>query len=308
MVMKSLFAVVIGLMVVLSNSAVQGVVSDSSYVAAVYSSGPVGTGQQRLRLFPPGSGEKDIPLPFPFSVYEVGPYGRTLYATVGAESVRPLSRPPKRGVFKIEFKPNRVAMIPGTAGLLATGLSISEHEDRMLASGRNSNGDSDACGVFEVMLKDGGIRQILSWDCRGTGEQIHFSSFSSDGLRGLAIRQAQLAVIELLEGRIEYGGQNLSRAAWSPDGKWIAAMESTLEERVIIFDASTLTPTRVLRRSDLVWSPDSRFLLTLRPGCNPSVFTLEKVDIETDHRTTVEGSTCKIDEDVPLWMSSEIMP
>lgn len=310
--MKTLLSVVsatlIGLAVVPSNSGNPKPTGGSSYVAGVYSAGPAGLGQQRLRLFPPGSGERDIPLPFRLAAFAVSPDGKSLYARVGLET--PQSKP-KPGMFKIEFNPTRATLVPGTTSFTSFGFAISEREDMMLISGIYSNGDSRLYGVFELMLKNGDVRQVLKAAGPESKQGWIRPSLSPDGLKAVAlVHLDELVLIDLTNGTTTSLGQRFWRAAWSPDGKRIAALEISTELRVILFETRTFARSRILSKAEPVWSFDSRYLLALKwhPSCSPYFFTLEKVDIETDDRTIIEGSRCSIVDGTPLWMSSEILP
>jgi hypothetical protein len=68
------------------------------------------------------------------------------------------------------------------------------------------------------------------------------------------------------------------KAEWSPDGRWIAALEHNDTERTLLFGAQTLREERALPTSDLHWSPDSRYLTLWKwqSVCEPEIYSLEK--------------------------------
>jgi WD40 repeat protein len=267
-------------------------------------------GQQRLRLFPFGtSTEKSIPLPFPIGNFAFASDGRTLYAQAGLGA--PISTPPRTGVLKVEFNPTRVSLVMGSNGLYPSfGLAVSAHQDKILISGSYWNGISVACGVFELMVKDRRIRRVLpSADCHAAAAWRDLS-LSPDGLRAVAIHKGELELADLARGSVKSLTQGVFQAAWSPDGRWIAARETTDQERTVLFDADTLTRERTFGGSETVWSPDSRYLLAWKWHilCGPYFFTLEKVDVETGQRTTIGSSRCKVIEGSVAWVSSNITP
>jgi hypothetical protein len=70
-------------------------------------------------------------------------------------------------------------------------------------------------------------------------------------------------------------------------------------------DTKDLSRQRILGHSELDWSPDSRYLLGVKI-CGPYSGTLEAIDIEGGHRTTIKSSKCQINQAATGWVSKEI--
>lgn len=117
-----------------------------------------------------------------------------------------------------------------------------------------------------------------------------------------------MELIDIVHGTAEPLGENLFVAAWSPDGKWLAAVERGERGRTILMDAKNLSQRRILGNSELDWSPDSHYLLGMKQQdrCGPYSGTLEAIDIETGRRTTVESSRCQVNQATTGWVSGEI--
>lgn len=298
----------IGIAVLLSSWTTLGFGGAFEYEAAVYSGGPAFTGEQRIRLFPSaGSSVKNIPLPFPLGLFVVDPDGKALYAQAGIES--PVARP-KAGIFIVELHPVRASLIRGSTVFRSSySLAISAHRDLMLVSGSYWNGTSPACGVFEFVLKDASVRQILSTNCNSDAAWTDLS-LSPDGLEAVATDRGRLGLIDLAKKSVTSIAQGFRRAAWSPDGKWIAAQEASAPEDTVLFETHMFTRARTLGNSGVLWSPDSRYLLAWKSQllCGPYHFTLEKVDVRTGDRQTIQSSKCKVIESSGAWMSAEISP
>jgi hypothetical protein len=280
---------------------------DFTYDAAVYSNGPAFTNQQRLILFPLGArNAKDIQLPFPLGHFAIVSGGAALYGEAGLET--PGARP-SPGLFKIEFNPTRVRPVPGSIGFRSSfGLAVSAHQDKLLISGSYSNGSSTTCGVFELAIGDGAIRQVLqSPDCRRASARTDLS-LSPDGKQAVAIHNRSLELIDLVHRSVKPLGEGFYKAAWSPNGMWIAALEYSQQQRTILLDTSSFTQRRTLGTSELSWSPDSRYLLALKWQvlCGPEIYTLEAIDVETGKSSIVESSRCRLVGGVPVWVSSGI--
>jgi len=135
-----------------------------------------------------------------------------------------------------------------------------------------------------------------------------YLSLSPDRERAAATHNGRVELIDIVHETTKPLEGEFFIAAWSPDGKWLAAVENGEEGRTILMDAATLTRRRVLGNSELVWSPDSRYLLGMKQHdkCGPDYGTLEAIEIETGKRTTIESSKCQINQAMTGWVSSDI--
>jgi len=123
----------------------------------------------------------------------------------------------------------------------------------------------------------------------------------------VAIHNRRLELVDLDHVTSKPLGDGLFMAAWSPDGKWLAALlETAGKHETVLMDASSLKRVRVLGDSDLEWSPDSRYLLGVDDHCGAYYGTLVMMDIETGSRTSIESSRCKINQDTIGWVSSDV--
>jgi WD40 repeat protein len=270
------------------------------YNAAVYRSGGAFTGNQQLIVFPIVGKEFSIPLPFALGRFTFGPDGKALYAQAFIES--PGVRP-SPGIFKIEFNPTRVnPVLPGSAALgSANSLAVSKRQDKIVVS---------ACGVLELDLAEGKARKVLEGPgCHYKTAELYLS-LSPEGDQAVACHNHSLELIDLIHGSTKSLGEGFQEASWSPDGKWIAALEAGGQERTILIDTSDFTKRRTLANSNAQWSPDSRYLLAWRAHalCGPYFGTLETIDVETGKESVIESSRCKVSESTTGWISSEIKP
>jgi hypothetical protein len=99
------------------------------------------------------------------------------------------------------------------------------------------------------------------------------------------------------------------KAAWSPDGRWIAALQDNGSEmRTVLMDTSSFVERRILGESNVECPPDSRYLLAAKDDnhCAYNLGTLEAMDVETGKRTTIDSSRCKVTEVTTMWVSSDI--
>jgi hypothetical protein len=152
---------------------------------------------------------------------------------------------------------------------------------------------------------------------------------SPDGSKMLVPRGDGLAIIDLPTGTAVPLGSGLGQGAWSPDGKWIAALQLDPRHewprprlsRTIRIDAHDFSLRRDLGGEsdhDTIWSPDSRYLLYSEwsarcPGHNaidpgPTPLTLFTTDIETGKRSAVKESQCKVNAYMkPGWVSLDVV-
>jgi hypothetical protein len=220
------------------------------------------------------------------------------------------------GLFKIELTPVRVSRIPGlTAFDSIDRFAISQSEDAIVFGGAKGNYPAHNCGVYKLDLSTGDVRAVIDTsDCKA-GWPWRVLSMSPSGTDALITADHRLALLDLSQGSIRKLGDQLSDGSFSPDGNWIAALQlgdPKAPSKTILIDRSDLTHRRDLggsEDSEVVWSPDSRFLLhtVYRPACpSHSPLALETLDIQTGKRSLIKDSICNCSSHELGWVGSDI--
>lgn len=283
--------------------------AESPYFSSAYihpgDNGPL------LTLFPADGPQVMIPLPggLPRSLTlnAFGPDGKTIY-------VQKADYFSSEGIIKIDFKPPRQSVVPGSAGLgTIWHLTVSRPGGQIFLSGFDKN--RGECGTFEIDPDAGTFRTLLAGrypDCGGGGGAI-----SPDGKRVLShVARQELGVRDLETGSVEVvhgilGG--LSQydlnwqylATWSPDGEWISTI---VRDRLILIDATNTSRRRNLGHASapMVWSQDSRYLLLSKSQlrCASSLYfeSLETLDVQTGKRNVIKSSRCEVGPGWFGWM------
>ncbi|MGD0618927.1 MAG: hypothetical protein ABSB67_14835 [Bryobacteraceae bacterium] len=182
-------------------------------------------------------------------------------------------------------------------------IAVSKDLAKIVFSGRYPDGKAPGCGVFELAVTAQKIRKILDNPECDYIHSWHGISLSPDGLQAVAVLKQRLEVIDLATGALRVLGTGYFEASWSPDGKWIAAVDNGGKFRTKLLDAADFTVRRVFGTTDLAWSPDSRYLLNTRASasCGESG-TLEALDITTGARRTIATSTCQVNQSTTGWV------
>jgi hypothetical protein len=291
-----------------------GAEPNPEYRVATYASDGFGV-NSRLVIFPSDRKEFSIPFPLALGYIVYGASGQSLYANafkrIGAKTITPLP-----GLFKIELNPVRVNAILGLG--VFDGIdrfAVSRREDKILFAGSRSEAGVRTCGIFELNLPDGSLRPVIqTTDCRA-GYPWRVFDISPSALKALISADRRLALLDLIDGKVTPLGSELWVGAYSPDGKWIAALElgPPGRSRTILLDPEDFSRRRDLGGSnddEVVWSPDSRFLLhaVYRPACpSQNALALETLDIETGKRFTLKNSICNVGSGRDMgWVSSKV--
>ena len=274
---------------------------------------------QVLTVFPMEGEAIRIPLPFVPRIEAFGPTGSGLYAV--PRKISALGDTTEPNIVKVELNPTRLTTLIESTSLNVLSFAVSMREDKIVIAGATLEGTKRTCGLYEIGLPGGNWRPIVEInDCRfGAPWEL---SLSPTGERAVVNTGSQLQVVDLVHGTITFlppqfsKGQWRAGAAWSPDGKWIAVLESRRWGRTFLLDANDLSIHRILstgyHRMTPVWSPDSRYLLRgkLQLRCGIGIaddppYTLEIVDVESGKRTMVRSSRCKMDNGLAGWLSGE---
>jgi len=264
----------------------------------------------RLIVFPFDGNEIAIELPATVGGKTFSVNGRILYGFVQT----PNGGPPTFAA--VTIKPIGVRPFPGPTGFDAlNSLTVDAVGDREIFSATYEH-DGSGCGLFEFDIKKGSIEKILN---NLSGKCDFLSSWrdlsvSPDGSRVVgSAEKGRLGVVNLKEHRIERVWPGDS-AWWSPDGKWIAALNAANPAEIELFSASDLSVRRSLghlEAGSLRWSPDSRYLLAWVAGwCGLGtgyLGTLQILDIETGERLPIKSSTCRVDVNTTGWVSDEVL-
>jgi hypothetical protein len=284
------------------------------YSVAAYASDGLDV-NSRLMVFPADRKEFSIPLPLTLRYVVYAASGQSLYATafkrVDAKSGTTLP-----GLLKIELNPVRVSALAGFGDFdVIDRFAVSHGEDIIVFGAARSDNASEKCGIFELGLPGGDPRPVIQTsDCRG-GSPWRVFDVSPNSQEALISFERRLALLDLASGKVTALGSDLWVGSYSPDGKWIAALQLDPQglSKTILIDPKNPSRRRDLGGSkdgEVVWSPDSRFLLhaVYRPACpgqNP--LALETLDIETGKRFTIRDTICNAGSGRDVgWISNKV--
>ncbi len=188
-----------------------------------------------------------------------------------------------------------------------------------MISGSHREGLSQKCGLFEVTVSTGSVRQVVGADCKYQWSWTALA-ISPDGNRAVAEygnthtdHNYRLDFIDLARSTIKSLG-DLSRPEWSPDGGWVAAIEWNTKHLKLL-DASDFSRRRDLGSTiEMAWSPDSKYLLVwkfhfLKCGFAHDVeppASFEIVEVASGKRSLVGSSQCQLISGPIGWMASDI--
>ena len=244
-------------------------------------------------------------MPFAPGYVVFAPDGKSLYATASPGEMR-------RGLRKIEFNPIRFADVPGSAEFNIYNVAVSAHGEKIFVSGVRSEQGGQICGVFELNVRDGSIRQVLqSSDCDFLSAWIYLS-LSPGGERAVALHNKRLELLDFVNKTSQpIGGADFVLGAWAPDGKWIAAIDKSKQSELFLLDPNDLSRRRHLGTSGGVyWSPDSRYLFSLKQQLRcilgfGYLFSMETIEASTGKRAVVAGSQCEIQGGSFGWVDTD---
>jgi len=263
-----------------------------------------------LVAFPFDAEKATVTLPFVPARLSYSRDGKSLYAA--------RQYPDRRaGISRIDLRSGKVTAVPGSADLFAHSFAVSPDGGKIVISGRYRKGDGEQCGIFELSGATGAVRRVPVPDNLDCDYQYtwHDLSLSPDGGRAVAFRQVgvepEIELIDLILGTVTSLGRG-SRAAWSPDGKWIAVLDYSTNYAITVMDPGDPSKRRGFGGTgdqELSWSPDSRYLLLWKP-CLLSLGyfgTLEALDVENGKRETIRSSRCAVNLMTSGWVSNEVI-
>ena len=268
------------------------------FAPAFYDPGPGRGDVPELHVFPLDGQEFTVRLPFQVGTFAVNQDGSALYAP---RFFDPSGR--NTGLYRIEFGPARATRLPGSEGLASIYGIAASSTKIVVSAGYLTNGLVSRCGLYELMLSSGEVHQIMSnSDCKYLSSWNSIS-LSPDSRRIVAVRRHRLELIDIETKAVRSLGEGFYDAAWSPNGRWIAALGGNGKHTVLI-DAITFDTRRTLPSSEVIWSPDSHAILASRESrCPPDVGTLRLIDIETGKTSIIRSSACRIDHLVFGWIN-----
>lgn len=273
----------------------------------------------KVVVFPPSGEQVVIPLPLPSplraSAFTLD--GRAIFGTIDTTAApRTPGRPARLGaprLIRVDLAPFRVTTVADLVGLGAVfGLVVAPRQDKILLTGAGWKGNY-GCDLFEIDSSGEGFEMLLSNFGCGVG------GISPEGSKMLVRRDQGLAAVDLTTGATIQLGTGLWKGAWSPDGRWIAALNIPPAEQrrrrsswTIRIDAHDFSQRRDMGGegdTEVTWSPDSRYLLysESQPSCSHGV-TLFTMDIESGKREIVKESKCKVNGSRRIgWVSLDVL-
>ena len=294
-------------------------VAPGRYAAAFYATG-VGITGDAVKVFPFEGNVVTIALPFCLSRPTFGSDGRSVY---GANATCHLGVVQETGgLSKVEFNPTRLVPVPGTAPFRIWSFAFSARGNNLVIAAYRGDANGARCGVFEILLPTGVVKQVLSSDCSG---RSFWDALSLSPEGDLAIAtvggnrddRPHLELIDLVHATTKPISGEVQQGVWSPDGKWIAAF-AYRNTRISLIDAGDFSKRTDLGSAPWIkpdWSPDSRYLLLwkyqlFRCGVFLDVdgpATLEMLDIKSGERSTIPGTECQVEQGSTGWVDTELV-
>jgi hypothetical protein len=263
-----------------------------------------------LTVFP-GEGPKiavPLPLDLPddFRGITFGLDGRTIFGQRSDPNAR-------EGITRIDLSRSRKAVVAGSDGFGSIWfVSGPQPSGGLLVSGWSKMLGRGECGTYGIDPKTGQSEAVLIGvypECGGGAGPP-----APDGGKVLGYSNKQLRVTDLKTRSFQpIGPGNIG--AWSPDGKWIAAILGQSGTReLILVDASNTSVRRRLGRApedgQPVWSPDSRYLLVQRTEsrCGEFLSSLDTIDTQSGKRAEIRNSDCALYRGIIGWVDRQVIP
>jgi hypothetical protein len=259
----------------------------------------------RLVVFRENKRQASVVVPLRLELFAYAAEGGAIYSLS-------VLKPPAC-LYRIELNPVGVMPLTCPPGLAAAfNFAVSRSGDRLLLSGQFRDGGGSRCGVFEIRLPGGtAARQVLDAEDCGSykfGNSWRSLSLAPDGGRAVAVRRNELELIQVALGTSSKIAEGILKAAWSPDGRWIAALG--VHGGTELIDTTDFRSRRALADSEVQWSPDSRYLLRIKkclfPIATNGVGTVQALEVATGNSVTIESSRCAVEDDSTGWVSAAV--
>jgi WD40 repeat protein len=275
-----------------------------AFAPAFYDPGQGRGDGPKLYVFPIESKSFAIALPFQLGKFAVSPDGTVLYGPrffdLGGRNT---------GLYKTEISTSKATRIAGSEGLASIyGITASSAKIVVSAGFLTDAGLVSRCGLYELMLSTGAVHEILSnSDCKYASSWSSIS-LSPESEKIVAVRKHRLELIDTKTKTVRSLGDGFYDVAWSPDGRWIAALGDN-GEHTVLFDAITFDKRRTLPSSEVIWSPNSHSIVASRvhSRCPPDFGTLHLIDIESGKTSLIQSSSCKINHLVFGWINVAVL-
>lgn len=261
-----------------------------------------------LRLFPKDGASAVVKMPGADRQVKFAADGRSLYAVTDQSLIR------------VDFKPVRYTPVRGTQGFIIVDYAVTPDGNKVVISGRHREGAIEKCGLFEITVSTGSTRYVLAADCAYHSSWLDLA-VSPDGDRAVAEygntspdHNSRLDLINLADGTTKSLSDHLFRPVWSPDGRWLAAIEWK-SERLVLLDASDFSHRKDLGSTiEAAWSPDSRYLLVwkehlLRCGIFLDIDapeSFEILEVATGKRSFLASSRCQLSSGTTGWIDQTL--
>jgi hypothetical protein len=276
------------------------------FVPAIYRpgvrGGASGTAGGEILAFREGLPNLSIRVPENLGPVAFSQDGVAIYGVTPGQ--RPLT------IAEFQLRTRTYKRFDGVAGFDKVRDLLVEPDQAVLISGLYRVGSRFSCGIFEVQLSSGVVRQLLeAGTCRIAS--IFTSVTTAPNELAVGLFEQKFWALDFRSGVRKLLIDAYTAAAYSPDGKWIAIVErGRWHDRLALIDPANQSLRRDLgeynEQGDVTWSPDSRELLIWEHCSGGYVGTLVRLDVSTGRRTEVPSSKCAVRGEKMGWISSDI--
>ena len=230
-----------------------------------------------------------------------------------------------RGIEKIDLVSGKTSIVEGSGALWGiTDLAVTQNLDRIVTCSRLGDFRRSQWAIVSFSLGEQVIRSFFPHPLNDSRWKA--VTLSPDGTRALSIltsmvqpppdrdHRTELKLIDLETGAAKSLGFNYLSAAWSPDGRWIAALRGADGggSYLVLLDPVHFRVKRFLGSildGEINWSPDSRKLIVTKglAACGPYFATLFSLDVTTGKAEEIKGSRCILGAQGAVgWISADV--